>query len=567
VTARLSEPGQPQPEQAQPDQAQADQAQADQAQADQAPPDQDGPSRIGARARRGVVGRAWSLRRRLAGAFVIAGVLLAIGCVVGGLALNSMIGSLNLQLDRLDPAARQNTYLLASLLDEETGVRGFVITDRADFLEPYRHGLAQTAAYERLLRGLVRPYPALRHDLRTVERQAAKWRIDYAEPAIATAIKHGRVGVPLEAVGKNDFDRLRGNIAALNAGILSERASALLRLHTETTAVIVVAITAAVALIGAAAAAWAALNAWVVRPLGALGEQARIVASGGIDHQLTVSGPQEVRELAADVEAMRQQLLSSMGNLTSKATELERSNRELEQFAYVASHDLQEPLRKIASFCQMLESRYGGQLDERARQYISYAVDGAKRMQLLINELLTFSRVGQPGTSRAPVDLNAVANEAIDRLDATITDTDAHVIVDDLPTVSGDATLLAQLFQNLIANSIKFRRMDEPPVIRISAERRDGFWEFACTDNGIGIAPAHAERVFVIFQRLHPRDAYPGTGIGLALCRKIVEFHGGRIWVDIDVRSQDPKPNTAAKRAGTTIRWTIPWSDRHEEAS
>jgi len=498
-------------------------------------------------------------------AFVVAGILLAIGCVLGGLALNSMIGALNLQVDRLDPAARETTYLLASLLNEETGVRGFIITNRADFIAPYRQGLVQSAAYERSLFRLVGPYNKLRRDLRTIEHQAAKWRSDYADAAISTAERHGRISVPLEAMGKHDFDLLRGDIAALNAGILSERANTLRRLHGATTAVIVVAITGAIALIGAAAAAWAALNAWVVRPLAALGDQAQVVASGGIDHELKVRGPQEVTDLAAEVEAMRHQLLSSMGNLTSKASELERSNRELEQFAYVASHDLQEPLRKVASFCQMLESRYSGQLDDRARQYIAYAVDGAKRMQLLINELLTFSRVGQPGTGRAPVDLNSVASDAIARLDATITDTDAQVIVDDLPTVSGDATLLAQLFQNLIANSIKFRRMDEPPVIRISAKRLNGFWEFACADNGIGIAPAHAERVFVIFQRLHPRDAYPGTGIGLALCRKIVDFHSGRIWVDIG--PEHPNSDTAVPASGTTIRWTLPGSDRHEETS
>src|SRR5262249_48435683 len=291
-------------------------------------------------------------------------------------------------------------------------------------------------------------------------------------PAVAAVNQHHSVSTGLETAGKQDFDRLRSQIAMLNRDLLAERAAALRRLHTATTAVVIVAITGLVALIGAAAAAWGAMTAWVIGPLAALGDEAQVVASGGIDHRLRVKGPREVMELAADVEAMRRQLLSSMDDLSYKATELERSNRELEQFAYVASHDLQEPLRKVASFCQMLESRYAAQLDDRARQYIAFAVDGAKRMQILINELLTFSRVGQPGTARGPVDLNAVATDATDRLEATITDTDASVIVGQLPTVTGDATLLTQLFQNLISNSIKFRRMDEPPVITINAERK-----------------------------------------------------------------------------------------------
>jgi signal transduction histidine kinase len=507
-------------------------------------------------------GRAsWSLRRRLAVAFTVAGALLVIGCVAGGMALNSMVSAVDLQVNRLDPAARQTSYLFGSLLNEETGVRGFIITRQQAFLVPYRQGLAQSATCVRSLQRLVHPYSALLRRLRTVESQAGRWRRDYAVPAIAAATQHGQASVALEAKGKSEFDQLRASIASLNGGILSERASALRGLRSATTAVIVVAITAAVALIGAAAAAWAGMNAWVIRPLAALGREAQVVASGGLDHQLQVHGPREVIDLAGDVEAMRRQLLANMGDLSYKANELQRSNRELEQFAYVASHDLQEPLRKVASFCQMLESRYAGQLDDRAHQYIAYAVDGAKRMQLLINELLTFSRVGQPGTVRGPVDLNIVAREAIDRLDAKITDSDADVTIGELPTVTGDATLLTQLFQNLIGNSIKFRRMDEHPMIRITAERKDGVWEFACQDNGIGIAPAHAERVFVIFQRLHPRDAYPGTGIGLALCRKIVDFHGGRIWVDA---AADPAADSGS---GTTIRWTLPGSDGQEEPS
>jgi signal transduction histidine kinase len=526
---------------------------------DKQQPDLDAEATVWARTRRTFGQAAWSLRRRLAVAFTVAGALLVIGCVVGGMALNSMVNAVDLQVNRLDPAARQTSYVLGALLNEQTGVRGFVITRQQPFLVPYRQGLAQSAGYLRSLHRLVDPYASLRRQLRTVEIQAGQWRRDYAVPAIAAATQHGQASVSLEAKGESEFDRLRANIVSLNGGILAERASALGRLRSATTAVIVVAITAAVALIGAAAAAWAAMNAWVTRPLAALGREAQVVASGGLDHQLKVHGPREVTDMAGDVEAMRRQLRANLGDLSYKANELERSNRELEQFAYVASHDLQEPLRKVASFCQMLESRYAGQLDDRAHQYIAYAVDGAKRMQLLINELLTFSRVGQPGTIRRPVDLNAVAREAIDRLDATITDTDADVTIGELPTVTGDATLLTQLFQNLIANSIKFRRMDEHPVIRIAAERKDGVWEFACRDNGIGIAPSHAERVFVIFQRLHPRDAYPGTGIGLALCRKIVDFHGGHIWIDTEA---DP---AADSRSGTTIRWTIPGSDGHEE--
>ena len=520
-----------------------------------------GPARVWAKTRNTFSEGTWSLRRRLGLAFVIAGTVFVLGSVLGALALNGMVSAVNLQVNRLDPAARTTSYLLTSLVDEETGVRGYIITGQQSFLAPYQRGLRETAGYISELHRLVDAYPALRPRLHAVEIQAEVWRNQYADPAIASLMRHQKVPASLETTGKTDFDRLRTELGSLNKEILSERAAALRRLHAATTAVIVVAITGAVALIAAAAAAWAAMNSWVTRPLALLRNEAQVVASGGLDHELKVSGPQEIMELAADLEAMRRQLLASLDDLSYKATELERSNRELEQFAYVASHDLQEPLRKVASFCQMLESRYAGQLDERAHQYIAFAVDGAKRMQLLINELLTFSRVGQPGTVRGPVDLNSVASEAVDRLDATIADTDAEVVVGELPTVSGDATLLTQLFQNLITNSIKFRQLDERPLIRITAEHKDGYWEFACQDNGIGIAPAHAERVFVIFQRLHPRDAYPGTGIGLALCRKIVDFHGGNIWVDTEADGRD-NPGS-----GTTIRWTLPESDEQKEAA
>jgi hypothetical protein len=225
--------------------------------------------------------------------------------------------------------------------------------------------------------------------------------------------------------------------------------------------------------------------------------------------------------------------------------ELERSNAELEQFAYVASHDLQEPLRKITSFCQLIEQRYGDQLDERGKQYIDFAVDGAKRMQQLILDLLAFSRVGRTTAGFAPVDLGAAARTAARDLDETIRERGAVVEIGDLPTTLGDASLLTALFQNLISNAIKFNQ-SPVPTVSITARPVNGGSELACADNGIGIEPQHAARVFMIFQRLHGRDVYDGTGIGLALSQKIVTYHGGSIWIDPDVTT------------GTTVRWTLP---------
>jgi PAS domain S-box-containing protein len=211
--------------------------------------------------------------------------------------------------------------------------------------------------------------------------------------------------------------------------------------------------------------------------------------------------------------------------------DLERSNRELEQFAYVASHDLQEPLRMVASYTQLLAQRYEGQLDDKAKKYIDYAVDGAVRMQRLINDLLAYSRVNTQGKPFEMIDSHAVLGDALRSLYAAIEENRAIVINDDLPMVRADATQLNQLFQNLISNAIKFRGT-EPPGIRISADDLGSEWRFSVKDNGIGIDAQYADKVFVIFQRLHTRQEYPGTGIGLAICKRIVERHGGRIWFE-----------------------------------
>jgi PAS domain S-box-containing protein len=217
--------------------------------------------------------------------------------------------------------------------------------------------------------------------------------------------------------------------------------------------------------------------------------------------------------------------------LATANKELASSNAELEQFAYVASHDLQEPLRMITSFTQLLVSRYRGNLDTDADEFIHFIADGAKRMSSLINDLLEYSRVGTRGRPLSPTDCSTVFELACNNLRVAIEEAGATITRDPLPKVMGDEIQLLQLFQNLIGNAVKFRG-EQPVKVHVGVEPQKGNWLFRISDNGIGIEPQHAERIFIIFQRLHNRLQYPGTGIGLAICKKIVERHGGRIWVE-----------------------------------
>ncbi len=237
--------------------------------------------------------------------------------------------------------------------------------------------------------------------------------------------------------------------------------------------------------------------------------------------------PGEIQGLVRDVTERKR----AEDELRRYSEELARSNADLQQFAYVASHDLQEPLRMVSSYTQLLGRRYKGNLDADADEFIGYAVDGATRMQNLINDLLAYSRVGAFGKPVEPTDCNHVFEHVVTDLRAAIDDSRAVVAHDPLPTVMADESELAHLFQNLIGNAIKFHG-DEQPRVHVSAELNGEDWVFSVRDNGIGIEQQYADRIFRVFQRLHTRDKYSGTGIGLAICKRIVEGHGGRIWLE-----------------------------------
>jgi len=493
------------------------------------------------------------------------GSLLVLAAVGIGLALAASFRvdhQRSLLLEEVAPASRAALAIEAALVNEETGIRGYLISVESGFLEPYGKGLRQEAeAYvvlEDRQRRLGAPVPA---EVAAVRRAALAWQLGFASRALAEPRRVVARGGAPDSQGKTMFDAVRSRLSVLQHTLAVKEAAAKSALTEAGDALRALLILAAVLVLGSLLAAWLLLRGMVIRPLSALGAAARRVAGGEFQTPLEPpEGPREVRELTGEIEAMRERIVhelavvdSARERLEEQALELSRSNADLEQFAYVASHDLQEPLRKVASFCQALQKRYGGQLDERADQYIEFAVDGAKRMQALINDLLAFSRVGREGRERRPVALQDALAGAQAALATQLEETGGSVRAGPLPTVRGDEALLRSLLQNLIGNALRFHG-EERPVVRIDAVRDGGWWTVSCTDNGIGIDGAYAERIFLIFQRLHGRDAYEGSGIGLALCRKIVEYHGGRIWLD------------TGHRPGARFCFTLPAAEEEQQA-
>ena len=415
--------------------------------------------------------------------------------------------------------------VLADLIDAETGERGFIIAGDEIYLQPYAEATERIRQHLHDLRELTRDNPVQQHAL------------DRLEPAIDAKLKQLRDRIELrrqspaavaqivrERLGKQTMDQIRSQIAEMKQVELGLREKRLANADASSRRTRLLIIS------GKGLAFFFLLFAAVV----VRREMAQRRQAEAIVRELNVTLEHRVEERTAELKAREQ--------------DLSRSNAELQQFAYVASHDLQEPLRMVASFTQLLARRYRDKLDKDAHDFINFAVDGATRMQTLISDLLNYSRVGTQGKPFEKTDCNAVLNQILRSLKLTIQEQHAVITSDPLPVVMADRVQLGQLFQNLITNAIKFHGANVPRV-HVSAQRDGAKWKLSVRDNGIGIPPEHAERVFVIFQRLHTKTEYPGTGIGLAVCKKIVERHGGRIWPE------------SAPGGGTTLWFTIPVTD------
>jgi signal transduction histidine kinase len=492
------------------------------------------------------------------------GALLAFAVIGVGFALAAnarLTNRRNLLLNEIGPSLRSAIELEDGLVNQETGLRGYVLGAQPNFLEPYYRGLkTEASAFADLRTRTKATGPRVNAELEELRRAVNAWRDQYVELALRDVSMMRRLPAGTTVLGKHLFDAIRVPLARLQSELNGEDQRARGDLSSAADQLEDVLIAAGILILGSLLGAGVFLRLLITGPLARLGAEARRVAGGEFTVALAIdAGPREIAEVGGEIDTMRERIVRELAlvrdahvKLASQAEDLRRSNEELEQFAYVASHDLQEPLRKVASFCQALQLRYQDSLDERANQYIEFAVDGARRMQVLINALLALSRVGRGPDSSEAVDLDDVLVTAERALADEMQASGAQVHAESLPVVRGERSLLVSLFQNLIGNSVKFRG-GEPPVVTVACSAGTGEWELSVADNGIGIEPEYAERVFQIFQRLHARDAYEGTGIGLALCRKIVERHGGRIWLD------------PAYSPGACFRLTLPMDDAEEQ--
>lgn len=508
----------------------------------------------------GILTRPWSLRRRVIVLLCSVGIVLIASVATIIITALEAREAVVRQVEQLTPAQSALHQTMAAYYNQDNGIRSYAATGTLDSLEPYEQGRRTLEASLPQLEKAAQDNPAIDSDIEALLAAGESWSSEFAEPVL-DKVRNGEELTHADVQrGEERFNYLREASSSAQGRISVELDEAQKDLDSATQQLAALLTLVVVVIIVLCGFLWVMLQHWVLRPLDELGRHLQQVSDGYYAHRIEVEAPPEIERVACNVDAMRERIVHELDEvgtarralqeqselLERQTEELRRSNLELEQFAYVASHDLQEPLRKVASFCQLLQRRYHGKLDERADAYIDFAVEGAKRMQVLINDLLAFSRVGRMRGEPTVVDANALVDTALDNLAEAIEESGATIEVGELPEVRGEPALLAAVFQNLVGNAIKFRG-DDPPHVRISAEPDGTMWSFTVSDNGIGIDPEYADRIFVIFQRLHPKEAYEGTGIGLALCRKIVEYHGGTI------RLEPPGDGP-----GTTFRFTLP---------
>jgi signal transduction histidine kinase len=450
---------------------------------------------------------------------------------------------------RSQEAITAGTELEKTVVNLENGLRGYVSTGNEAQLKPWNAGLKVYPAQVRRLEGLVSDVPSQQAQVRRIKEQIDDYVNLWATPLLGLARQRLRVAqsVIVTGTGRVRIDQLRASFAQL---FQQEQQLAIKRENSaETTSSRAIAAGWAglVLLVLLTLAAWVYLRRSVVRPVLTVAEASRRLAEGDMSARVPPVRDDEIGDLARAFNSMADSLEASSEALAERSRELERSNRELEQFASVTSHDLQAPLATISMYAQLLEQRHAEDLNG-GQQLVEGINAATVKARTLIRDLLEYSRAGRGELLNEPVEMKDVVGEALEMLAGPIEQSGADVSVEDLPVILGDARKLRQVFLNLISNALKFA--EDIPVVRVSAEVQGNTAIFAVTDNGIGMDPGQAERIFQPFHRLHGEEDYPGTGIGLAVCERIVEQHGGRIWAQ------------SAPGEGSVFRFTLPVAGR-----
>ena len=450
---------------------------------------------------------------------------------------------------RSQEAIAAGSNLEKTVISLESGLRGYVASGRQRSLEPWTSGIKVYPGQVRELERLVSDVPSHQAQVQQIKEQIDDYVHLWAAPLLDLARSRPEVAqsVIVTGTGRVRIDQIRRSFAALAR---AEQALAITRerrAEKNSNRAIAAGWGGLVLLVLLAAAASWYMRRSVVRPVLDVAAASGQLADGDMSVRVTTVRDDELGDLARAFNSMADSLEASQEALGERSRELERSNRELEQFASVTSHDLQAPLATISMYAQLLEQRHAQELNG-GQQLVEGINAATVKARTLIRDLLEYSRAGRGELLSEPVDMNGVATEALEMLAGPIEQSGADVTVEELPVIIGDARKLRQVFLNLIGNALKFA--EDIPVVRVGSEVQGGTAIFAIQDNGIGMDPAQAERIFQPFHRLHGEEEYPGTGIGLAVCERIVEQHGGRIWVQ------------SSPGQGSTFRFTLPWAGR-----